>query len=68
MLHKNLNAEHHLMSSLILMIHRKILKNPKNESFKAIFSSVPTDDAQMKLMRLKFGPVVELQYCLKFLS
>ena len=57
MLHENFNAVHHLTSSLIWTNHRKIsgLKNPQNGLFKGIFSSVPTDGAQMKLMKLKFG-------------
>ena len=50
MLNENLNAEHHLTSSLIQTNHLRILKNPQNGFFKGIFSSVPTDDAQMKLM------------------
>ena len=54
MLHENLNAAHHSTSSLIRKNHQKILKNPQNGSFKGIFSSVPTDGAQMKLMKRKF--------------
>ena len=38
MLHENLNAAHHLTSSLIWTNHRKILKNPQNGFFKGIFS------------------------------
>ena len=58
MLHENLNAaKHQSTSSLIWTNHWKILKNPQNGIFKGIFSSVPTDGAQMKLtlMKWKFG-------------
>ena len=53
---ENLNtARHHPTSSLIRTNHWKILKNPQNGFFKGIFSSVPRDGAQMKLMKRKFG-------------
>ena len=55
MLLENLNAAHHQTSSLIRTNHQKILKNLQNGSFRGIFSSVPTDGAQMKLMERKFG-------------
>ena len=54
MLHANLNVVHHLTSSLIRTNHWKILKNPQNGFFKSIFSSVATDGAQMKLMKLLY--------------
>ena len=49
-----LNAAHHLTSSLIGTNHLKISKNPQNGFFKVFFPSVPTDGAQMKLMKRKF--------------
>ena len=55
MLHENLNAVRHHTSSLIRTNHQKILKNLQNGFFKGIFSSVPTDGSQMKLMTRKFG-------------
>ena len=48
-------ARHHPTSSLIRTNHWKILKNPQNGFSKGIFSSVPTDGAQMKLIKRKFG-------------
>ena len=42
MIYENLNAEHHLTSSLIGTNHWKILKNPFCGFFKGIFSLVPT--------------------------
>ena len=68
MLHENLNAAHHLTSSLIQTNHQKILKNPQNGFFKGIFSSVPTDGAQMKLMKRKFGQWWNSNIYRKFLS
>ena len=71
MLHKNLNtARHHPTSSLIRTNHWKILKNPQNGFFRGIFSSVPTDGAQMKLalVRRKFGQWWNSNICRKFLS
>ena len=68
MLHENLNAAHHLTSSLIRTNHVKILKNLQNEFFKGIFSSVPTDGAQTKLMKRKFGQWWNSNIYQKFLS
>ena len=53
MLHENPNALHH--HSLIRTNHKRILKNAQNGIFKGIFPSVPTDGAQVKLMKRKFG-------------
>ena len=35
--------------------HQKILTNPKNGFFKGVFSLVPMDGSQLKLLRWKFG-------------
>ena len=55
MLHKNLNAAHHLTGSVVWTNHQKNLKKPQHGSFKGIFSSLLTGGAQMKLMKLKLG-------------
>ena len=67
MLHENLNAVHHLTSSLILTTHLKILKNPQNGFFKGVFSLVPTDGAQVKLMKQSFRQWWNSNIYLKFL-
>ena len=66
MLHDNLNAAHNLTSSLIWTNHWKIMKNPQRG--RGIFSSVPTDGAQMKRMKQKFGQWWNSNIYLKFLS
>ena len=68
MLHENLNAAHHLTSSLNWTNHRKIMKNAQNGFFKDIFSSVLTDGAQMKRKKRKFGQWWNSNIYRKFLS
>ena len=62
MLHVNLNAAHHLTSSLILLNLQKILKNPQNGFFKGSNGCHTDESYEAEVLA-----VVKQQYLPKFL-